>query len=192
MFQDTQQPQNQPPVQPEQPVQQAQTAPQQPAPQQMPTAQPATPPPPPVPTTQEERIWAAISYIGFLGLLTLAMMPKSTFCKRHAAHGLTVFVAWFVLLIAVLILLWPFPAVLVSLVEGLLFLAVAAVTVLGIIKSVQSYELNIPVLTSIALKFPVDLIIGTITGKPADKTQPPQNEPPAGTTPPPPPAHNPQ
>jgi uncharacterized membrane protein len=178
MFQDT-------PQQPQQPIQTVQPAQEQPvagqAPQNPPQA-PATPPPPPVPTTQEERIWAAIGYIGFLGVLTLAMMPKSAFCKKHAAHGLTIFVVWFVLLFAVLILLWPFPAFLVSLVEGLLFMGVAALCVLGVVKSIQSYDLVIPVLTPIALKFPVDIIIGTVTGKTPDKTEPPA----AGTPPPPP------
>jgi len=178
MFQDTQQ---------QEPLQQTpvnQTVPEQPAPGQQqqpatPPTPPAVPPPPPVQTTQEERIWAAISYIAFLGLLTLAMVPKSTFCKRHAAHGLTIFIAWFVLIFAVLILLWPFPPLLVSLVSGLLFIGTFALSLLGIIKSLQSYELNIPLLTPLALKFPVDLIIGTLTGKPAEKTQFPQQQPPA-------------
>jgi uncharacterized membrane protein len=182
MFQDIQQPQSQ------QPVQTTPPEVQQPAPQ----AVPATPPPPPIPTTQEERIWGAIAYVGFLGLLTLAMKPKSDFCKKHAAQGLFNFSAWFVLLIAVLILLWPFPAILVSMVESLLFFATLAVSILGIVKSLQSYELNIPVFSAIALKFPVDLIIGTLTGKAPEKPVSPQDQPPANTTPPPPPAQTPQ
>jgi len=179
MFQDT----------PQQPVQPAQPATAGQAPQNpQPAATPPPPPPPPVPTTQEERIWAAIGYIGFLGVLTLAMMPKSAFCKKHAAHGLTIFVAWFILLFGVLILLWPFPAVIVSMVEGMLFLGVAALAVLGVLKSIQSYDMNIPVLTPIALKFPVDMIIGTVTGKTPEKTDTTQNPP----SPPPPPAQTPQ
>jgi uncharacterized membrane protein len=173
MFQDAQQ--TPPPQQPEQPTVQN--------PQPQPSAAPApTPPPapaaqpqiPPVKTTQEERIWSAIGYIAFLGLLTLAMMPKSEFCKRHAAHGLTIFCAWFISMFVVLIVFWPFPAVIVSMIEGFLFLGSAALIILGILKSVQSYDMNIPVLTPIALKFPVNAIIGTIIGKVPEKTDTPQ------------------
>ncbi|MBN1494243.1 hypothetical protein JW911_00725 [Candidatus Peregrinibacteria bacterium] len=185
MFQDTQQQPQQQPAEQQTPSagQPAETPTAQPQTSPTPTPPPAptTPPPPPVHTTQEERVWSAIGYIAFLGLLTLAMMPKSEFCKKHAAHGLTIFSVWFVALIAALILLWPFPAVFVSMVEGLLFLGLAALSVLGIIKSVQSYDMNIPVLTPIALKFPVNAIIGTITGKtPETKepSQPTQNPPP--------------
>jgi len=168
MFQDTQQTQ-QPQPQPQQPAEQT--------PQQQPAQAPAVVQPqvPPVKTTQEERIWAAIGYIAFLGLLTLAMMPKSEFCKKHAAHGLTIFCIWFIALFVVLILFWPFPAVIVSLLEGLLFLGSAGLGILGILKSIQSYEMNIPVLTPIAMKFPVNAIIGTITGKVTENPQEPQN-----------------
>jgi len=149
----------------------------QPAPQPAPSQ---TPPPPvkpaliPVQTTQEERIWSVIGYVAFLGILTLAMMPKSAFCKRHAAHGLTIFILWFVLLIAVLFLLWPLPSVLVGMVESLLFLGAGALVVLGIIRSIQSFEMNVPILTPIAMKLPVDAIIGTVTGKTPEKTEEPK------------------
>jgi uncharacterized membrane protein len=110
-------------------------------------------------TTQEERIWSAIGYIAFLGVVTLAMMPKSKFCRKHAAQGLTIFVLWFIGLIVM-----AMPSI-IGAIGGLILLATGVLAVIGIIKSLQSYEFNLPVLSDIASKVPVDSIIGSVTGK---------------------------
>ncbi|MBD3156897.1 hypothetical protein GF369_03645 [Candidatus Peregrinibacteria bacterium] len=178
MFQDDQSQQNQP-QQPQTPQQSQPAEQQQPAtnpqPQdqqqnkqaaqqkveqkQQPQQKPSTPAQKPEKTTQEERMWAAIGYIAFLGIVTLAIKPKSEFCKRHAAQGLIIFAVWFVSLI-----LFAMPSI-IGVIGGLLLLGATVLAVLGIIKSIQSYTLELPVLSAVAKKVPTDSIIGSVTGK---------------------------
>lgn len=170
MFQDNQ-PEQQP-VTPEQPA-----APQQPAAPaeqqqqgQAPAAAPAKPAAPPEKTTQEERMWAAIGYIAFLGVVTLAIKPKSEFCKHHAAQGLTIFAVWFVSLI-----LLAMPSF-IGAIGGLLLLGATGIAVFGIVKAIQSYKMELPVLSSIAKKIPTDSIIGSVTGKTPEAKKPAEGE----------------
>lgn len=151
MFQDNQ---------PEQSVQEQAPAetPAQPEPPKQPE-KPVKPAAVPVKTMQEEKMWAAIGYVAFLGVVTLAMQPKSDFCKKHASQGLVIFAVWFTALI-----LMAGPSV-VSIVGLVLLLAMTGLAVLGIMKSVQSYEFNVPILSDIAKKVPINSIIGSMTGK---------------------------
>ncbi len=175
MFQDDQSQQNQP-QQPQAP-QQSQPAEQEqpsatPQPQaeqqnqqqaeqkqQPPQQKPPAPAQKPEKTSQEERMWAAIGYIAFLGIVTLAINPKSEFCKHHAAQGLTIFAVWFVSLI-----LFAMPSI-IGIIGGLLLLGATVLAVFGVIKSIQSYKLELPVLSAVAKKIPTDSIIGSVTGK---------------------------
>ena len=116
-------------------------------------------------TTQEERMWAAIGYIAFLGVVALAMKPKSEFCKHHATQGLTIFALWFVSLI-----LLAMPSF-IGAIGGLLLLGSTGLAVFGIIKAIQSYKLDLPVISSIAKKIPTDSIIGSVTGKTPVQTE---------------------
>lgn len=131
--------------------------------------QPMIPVTPPVKTNQEERMWGAISYIAFLGIVTLAMNPKSTFCKKHAAQGLLLFVVWFIGLI-----LMAVPSNLIILIGIIVFFGAMGLGGFGMYKAFTSYELNIPVLSDLAKKVPVDSIIGTVTGKVVEPTKAPQ------------------
>jgi len=131
------------------------------------TVIPATPP---VKTNQEERMWGAISYIAFLGIVTLAMNSKSAFCKKHAAQGLLLFGVWFIGLIMMAV-----PSNLVILIGIILFFGAMGLGGFGMYKAFTSYELNIPVLSDIAKKIPVDSIIGTVTGKVVEPSQSQQN-----------------
>lgn len=175
MFQDNQpqQPVQQPETPTEQPVtpEQQQVPVQQAAPVSTPTpeqTQPQAPKPAPVmvpeKTTQEERMWAAISYIAFLGVVSLAIKPRSEFCKHHAANGLTIFVLWFISLI-----LLAMPSFIGG-IGGLLLLGATALAIFGIMKAIQSFKLELPVLSAIARKIPTDSIIGSVTGKVQDTT----------------------
>lgn len=163
MFQDNQ------PQQPQQPVQPTPSAPTQaPAPTPVP---PVTPPPvvqTPEQSTQEERMWAVIGYIAFLGIITLAVKPKSEFCKHHAANGLAIFFIWFVGLIVL-----AMPSF-IGAIGGLVLLTATVMAVLGILKAMQSYKLELPVLSTIAKAIPTDSIIGSVTGKLPDTNQPAQ------------------
>lgn len=174
MFQDDQSQQNQPqtpqqgqPAEQEQPsvatqpqAQTQQQNQQQAEQKQQPAQQkPSAPAQKPEKTSQEERMWAAIGYIAFLGIVTLAIKPKSEFCKHHAAQGLTIFAVWFVSLI-----LFAMPSI-IGIIGGLLLLGATVLAVFGVIKSIQSYKLELPVLSAFAKKIPTDSIIGSVTGK---------------------------
>lgn len=132
------------------------------------STQPMIPVTPPVKTTQEERMWGAISYIAFLAIVTLAMNPKSAFCKKHAAQGLLLFVVWFIGLIMMAI-----PSNLIILIGIIVFFGAMGLGGFGMYKAFTSYELNIPVLSDLAKKVPVDSIIGTVTGKVVEAPQVP-------------------
>lgn len=193
MFQDNQpeqptQPENMQQVTPEQAP-----TPEQPTPEQAPASQPeqAKSPAPQQPskpatipekTTQDERMWAAIGYVAFLGIVSLAMKPKSEFCKHHAAQGLTIFILWFVSLI-----LLAMPSF-IGAIGGILLLGATGLAVFGIVKAIGSYKLEIPVLSSIAEKIPTNSIIGSITGKTPEVKTPQEGQPAeekqAPTTPP--------
>jgi uncharacterized membrane protein len=156
----------------QEPAQQA-TPPEVPAVEQpaapAPTTQPLIPATPPVKTNQEERMWGAISYIAFLGIVTLAMNPKSAFCKKHAAQGLLLFIVWFIGLIMMAV-----PSNLIILIGIIIFFGAMGLGGFGMYKAFTSYELNIPVLSDLAKKVPVDSIIGTVTGKVVEAPQAPQ------------------
>ncbi|MBA4336787.1 hypothetical protein C0416_03370 [bacterium] len=104
-------------------------------------------------------MWAIIAYIAFLGIITLAIKPKSDFCKHHAANGLAIFILWFVSLIVL-----AMPSF-IGAIGGLMLLALTAVDVLGILKAIQSYKLELPILSTVAKLIPTDSIIGSVTGK---------------------------
>lgn len=175
MFQDDQSQQNQSaqqPAAPTTPSPQSQQQNQQQAeqkPQQQPQQKP-TPVKKPEKTTQEERMWSAIGYVAFLGVVTLAIKPKSEFCKHHAAQGLTIFAVWFVSLI-----LFAMPSI-IGVLGGLLLLGATVLAVLGIIKAIQSYTFELPVLSAVAKKIPTDSIIGSVTGKTPEAKKPTEGQ----------------
>lgn len=163
MFQDNQ---SQQPEQPTPPVNEQSVAPEQLQQQPQTPQTPAVPVVVPEKTTQEERMWAAISYIAFLGVVALAIKPKSEFCKHHAAQGLTIFVVWFISLI-----LFAMPSF-IGAIGGILLLGATGIAIFGITKAIQSYKLELPVLSAIAKKIPTDSIIGSVTGKTPEATKP--------------------
>jgi len=148
---------------------------QQPAQPEQP-AKPQAPAEPPVKTTQEERMWAAIGYVAFLGVVTLAMVPKSEFCKKHAAQGIVNFVIWFIGLILLAI-----PVSIVSGIGGLVILAATIIAIIGIVKSISSHEFKLPLLSDLAKMVPTGAIVGSLTGKtppPAKPGTPAEQQPP--------------
>ncbi len=169
MFQDNQ-PQ-QPQVAPEQPTAPQQTQQEAPQAPPVPEQKPAKPAALPEKTTQDERMWAAIGYIAFLGVVSLAINPKSEFCKHHAAQGLTIFALWFVSLI-----LLAFPITIVSGIGLILWLGFSGLAIFGVVKAIQSYKLELPVLSAIAKKIPTDSIIGSVTGKAPEVIKPAEGE----------------
>ena len=171
MFQDNQSQQPEPQVAPEQPAAPQQSPQEAPVAPSAPEQKPAKPAALPEKTTQDERMWAAIGYIAFLGVVSLAINPKSEFCKHHAAQGLTIFALWFVSLI-----LLAFPITIVSGIGLILWLGFSGLAIFGVVKAIQSYKLELPVLSSIAKKIPTDSIIGSVTGKTPEVAKPAEGE----------------
>lgn len=159
------QPQQQQPAQ--QPQPQGQAQPQQ---QQSQPSQPQKPAPKKIKTTQEDRMWAAIGYVAFLGIVTFAMKPRNEFCKKHAAQGLVIFAVWFLGLF-----LLAFPSFIAA-IGGLVMLGGTVLAIIGIVMAIRSLEFNLPVLTDIAKKIPAEKIIGSVTGKPEQKTEQTQQQ----------------
>lgn len=172
MFEDNQ-PQQAQPTEPMQTEQPSPAPAEQPAQSEQPgkPIQPAKPAEAPIKTTQDERMWAAIGYIAFLGVVTLAMKPKSEFCKHHASQGLLLFLFWFIGLI--LLAIGSF----LSVIGGILMLGITVLSVLGIIRAISSYELKVPVLTGLAKNVPVNAIVGSMTGKKPVEPQQPGTQP---------------
>lgn len=110
-------------------------------------------------------MWAAIGYVAFLGIVTFAMKPRNEFCKKHAAQGLVIFAVWFLGLF-----LLAFPSFIAA-IGGLVMLGGTVLAIIGIVMAIRSYEFNLPVLTDIAKKIPAEKIIGSVTGKPEQKTE---------------------
>lgn len=159
------------PEQPQQSAQQPQVQEQPQSAQPEVTAAPQPPAEKPVKTTQEERMWSAIGYVAFLGVVTLAMQPKSEFCKKHASQGIVLFVIWFIGLIILAL-----PIALVSGLGGILILGITVLAIIGIVKSLSSYEFKLPVLTDLAKMVPTGAIVGGLTGKTPPQGLKPQED----------------
>lgn len=131
--------------------------------------------PPEPPTTTDERLWGALSYIPMVALISLLMKPTSAFVKLHARQGLTIFVTFF-LTIFLYIILPPLGPLLGGLVQMALF-------VVGIYSLYMAFTGNwwkIPFINEISEKLPVDLF--TKVTREAITGQPPVEVPPAEPT----------
>ena len=71
---------------------------------------------------------AWLSYLSILFLVPLLLKPENTFCKHHAKQGLVITLIWIVAFI-----LMPFITVL----DSLVFLAIAVISIIGIIQSLS-------------------------------------------------------
>lgn len=87
---------------------------------------------------EENKIWAAISYIGILSIVVLLVKKDSAFAKFHAKQGAVLFVAGF--LSAIPVVGWA---------VGIVVLILA---VMGIINAASGKMWKLPVLGDLAAK----------------------------------------
>lgn len=88
--------------------------------------------------TQEEKIWAAVSYIWLASLIALASRKNNEYVKFHASQGAFIFVCS--------LFIW------VPVIGWLLGLVLAVLAILGIIKSLQGEKWPMPVVAAYAQK----------------------------------------
>jgi uncharacterized membrane protein len=114
--------------------------------------------------TSEERMWAGISYIPLVALISLLSKPDSAYVKLHGRQGLLIFLVFFFCIFVYLI---PFIGPLFGgLVQMTMFIA-------GLFSMYQAFIGNwwkIPVLGDIAEMIPIDMFTtvttAAITGQP--------------------------
>lgn len=99
--------------------------------------------------TQEEKILAAIGYLGFLFVVPLIARPKSEYCKFHATQSMVLFAA----AIIFLIILGLLPVV-----GSILTLAIFAVYVIAIYRSYIGEKWAIPFVSDFAKKVDTDAL----------------------------------
>ncbi|OGY49546.1 MAG: hypothetical protein A3B89_01685 [Candidatus Buchananbacteria bacterium RIFCSPHIGHO2_02_FULL_40_13] len=88
--------------------------------------------------TQEEKIWAAISYLWILSLVALVARKNNDYVRFHANQGFLLFI---------LSLFWWFPVL-----GWLLSLVILVLVIVGIIKSFQGEEWSLPLIAPAAKK----------------------------------------
>jgi len=139
------------------------------------TAKPQEPQPP---VTQEEKIWAALSYVPMVALVAFLIKPGSPYVKLHGKQGLFIFLIFFFSIFLYVILPPVGP-----LFGGLVQLAVFVIGVFSIYQAIMGNWWKIPFLGSIADKLPVDMFTNVatqaITGQ--EPSQTPNVEQPAPT-----------
>lgn len=95
---------------------------------------------------EDNKLIAAIGYLGILCLIPLLLKPKSQFCKFHGKQGLILTIGW---VINFFIGLIPF----VGWVLGFIgMVALAILSIIGIIKSLNGEYWEMPYLAEYAKK----------------------------------------
>ncbi len=118
------------------------------------TAKPAQPQPN---VTSEEKVWAALSYVPMVALLSLLVQSKSAFVKLHAKQGLLIFIIFFLSIF--LYILYPIG----SFFGELIHLALIIVGIYSLLQAILGNWWKIPVLGDIAAKLPVDALTSVAT-----------------------------
>lgn len=111
-------------------------------------------------TEQEKNIaWFILSYLGILAVIPLLMEQEDEEVQWHAKHGLVLFGAEMILVIAILLFtalvsLIPLPLWILScLVWAVVWLGLIALHVVLILKACRGERLIIPYLSPLADKF---------------------------------------
>lgn len=134
------------------------------------TSKPTEPQPP---VTQDEKIWAALSYVPMVALVSFLIKPKSNFVKLHGRQGLLLFLIFF-FSIFLYIILPPLGPIL----GGLVQLGVFVIGIFSIYQAIMGNWWKTPVLGNIADMIPVEMFTSVttqaITGQDVVQTQPVQ------------------
>ncbi len=119
------------------------------------TAKPSEPQPP---VTQDEKIWAALSYVPMVALVAFLLKPKSAYVKLHGKQGLLIFLIFF-FSIFLYIILPPLGPLL----GGLVQLAMFVIGIFSIYQAISGNWWKIPVLGQISDMLPVDMFTNVAT-----------------------------
>jgi uncharacterized membrane protein len=95
---------------------------------------------------EENKLLAAIGYIGILCVLPLALKPKSQFCKFHGKQGLILLIGE---VINMLISVIPVIGWLLGLIGGI---ALLILSILGLLKALNGEYWEMPYLSEYAKK----------------------------------------
>lgn len=143
------------------------------------TSKPTQPQPP---VTQDEKIWAALSYVPMVALVAFLIKPKSAFVKLHGKQGLLIFLIFF-FTIFFYIILPPLGPIL----GGLIQFAMFVIGIFSIYQAIMGNWWKTPILGDIADKLPVDMFTNVattaITGQQAPQTPPAEGAAPIETPP---------
>ncbi len=105
---------------------------------------------------EENKVLAAISYLGILVLIPLLMKKDSKFVKEHAKQGLVLFIAEIVLWIVEAIFAWiPVLGLIISILIWLILVAIAIVSIIGLVYALQGKFWKIPFVYDWAQNFKI-------------------------------------
>ncbi len=103
---------------------------------------------------EENKVLAAISYLGILVLIPLLMKKDSKFIKEHAKQGLVLFIAEIVLWIVDLIFASiPVLGLIVSVLIWLTLIGIGIVSLIGLVYALQGKFWKIPLVYDWAKNF---------------------------------------
>jgi uncharacterized membrane protein len=89
---------------------------------------------------EENKLIAAIGYLGILCLIPLLGKRESAFCQFHGKQGLVIFVAWIILWVCNII------PILGQIVWALGSIAILVLVIMGMIHALNGEEWELPVL----------------------------------------------
>lgn len=119
------------------------------------TSKPSQPQPP---VTQDEKLWAALSYVPMVALVSFLIKPKSAFVKLHGRQGLLIFLIFF-FSIFLYIILPPLGPIIAGLIQFGMFV----VGIFSIYQAVLGNWWKTPVLGNIADMLPIDMFTSVAT-----------------------------
>lgn len=114
------------------------------------------------PVNKDEKVYAAISYVPFVALVSIIIKPDSSFVRLHAKQGLLLaLIFFFIGIFAAIVSLFGIIGQLLAFVLGLVPLAALIVAIYSMYLSYLGYWWKIPVLGSVADVIPVEWMAKT-------------------------------
>ena len=105
---------------------------------------------------EDNKILAAISYLGILVLIPLLMKKESKFVKEHAKQGLVLFIAGIVLwIVEAIFVRIPVLGLIISILIWIIWVAIAIVSIIGLVYALQGKFWKIPLVYDWAQSFKI-------------------------------------
>lgn len=99
---------------------------------------------PPQKDMQEDRLFAAIGYLGILCLVPLLLKKDSAFAQHHGKQGLVILIVWLALWVGMII------PILGQIVWTLGSIVLLVLIILGMVNALQGRRWDIPILAKYA------------------------------------------